>query len=293
MFIFNKNLFLIIFFIVGFFLLPSQSQAISISPIRQVITISAGENKTIFLELKNNENIQKNYQLSVLGVEQNNEGTPIFRKKINLAEDWVKPEFQNIKLDLNEEKKVSFDINVPQGVVSGNYYLGLVVQEVNDDFSSIALSGQVVSLLFLQVSGEAREDLQILNWKKNNLDKDHWNFILQIKNKGNVDFPLSGLLKIKNWRGEIKEEKIVYLGNNLLPQTERNLGFISPTIISWPMIYQAEILINYGLTKQTVSQTIYFLYLPWWFWFILILFLTLFFLSIIVVIKNRYYGWKK
>ncbi len=293
MFGFNKNLFLIIFFIIGFFLLPLSAQAISISPIRQVITVSAGENKTVFLELKNNENIQKKYKLLVLGVAQNNEGVPIFREKINLAETWVKPEFSNIKLDQNEEKKVSFNINVPQNVVSGNYYLGLVVQEVNAGSNSIGLSGQVVSLLSLQVSGEAREDLQILNWQKNNLDKDHWNFILQIKNKGNVDFPLTGLLKIKNWRGEIKEEKSIYLGNNLLPQTERSLEFISPVIISWPTLYQAEILINYGLTKQTVSQTVNFLYLPWWFWLVLVVFLILLFLAIIVVVKNRYYGRKK
>lgn len=284
---FKKFLF---FSLVTFVLaLALEVRAFSLSPVRQLITISPGAEQIVFLQIKNNEKENKNYNLLVFGARQDNEGYPVFANGINEAEAWVKPEIDFMGLRAGEERTVGFEIQVPATAYPGSYYLGLAVQERNLEDEVIGLSGRLVSILYLQVAGEAKEELQITRWSKLSAEAGKLNFSLQFKNKGNVEVPVTGLFLIKNWQGEIQQEETIYLGNNLLAQTDREIIITVPDLEkNLPGIYRAEIIINYGRSNQVVSQTTTLLNFPWWLGLGFILFLFLLIFAITVVRRGKY-----
>ncbi len=255
------------FVIVLFLLLPKIANAFSISPIKYTVTIAAGGEQMISLTVKNDKTATVNYNLLVLGAKQNNAGSPIFESGLSEAENWVGPETEFISLGGGKEKTVNFLINIPGGAYPGFYYLGLAVQERNLKVSGIGLSGRLVSILSLQVAGEAREILQINEWRKEKTAAGgQWSFKAGLENKGNVDLPLRGEMVVGNWRKKAIGRQTVYLGNNLLPATTRNLSLnFNQEKLPWSPWYWVSLEANYGRTGQRLAATYLVWGRPWWF----------------------------
>lgn len=248
---FKKFFFLFfLFFSISLFAF-SVVNAFSISPVRYVLTVAPGEQKEVSLTIKNTNSDSASYNLFVLGASQNNSGQPIFDLNLSEAENWVKPEKEIINLTAKEEETVNFLINIPGDAYPGFYYLGLAVQERILTSDNIGLSGRLLTLLSLQVAGEAQEVLKINKWSPSSDDDRQWQ--AKIENKGNVDLPLVGQIVLQDWKKQEIFRQEIYLGNNLLPGTEREYFFDLKKNLRWSPWYWSELKIDYGRTGQTVS----------------------------------------
>lgn len=263
--------------------------ATTISPVKYVITASPGSNNNVNLKIRNDELENINYNIFVLGAKQDEKSfAPVFLNGISEAESWVSPEVEQLSIAPGEEKNVNFKINIPIQAYPGAYYLGLAVQKRSLAEAKVQLAGRLIAILNLQVAGEAREVLQIKNffYKKNlNNAKNVLPFYLELKNQGNVELPVKGQIKILNWQKKEISSQEVYLGNNLLPDSSRSLFLVFNKDLSWSPYYWAEIVINYGRTKQVVQKMVFVNNLP--IIYLGLLLLVLFSLFLIIVKRKK------
>ncbi|KKQ27492.1 MAG: hypothetical protein US42_C0008G0003 [Candidatus Magasanikbacteria bacterium GW2011_GWC2_37_14] len=235
-------------------------KATTISPAKYLITLASGDTGNVAVTIKNDENTDVEYSFSVLGVKQSELGGPLFLSGLSEVESWIVPEIKQISIASGEEKNINFKINIPATVYSGSYYLGLAVQKINLPGSDVGLSGRLITLLNLQVAGEAREVLQINEFNLNqklSKNREDFTFVLGLKNQGNVDLPLKGEIKILDWKKKEISNQEVYLGNNLLPSSNRRLTLIFDKSLSWSPVYFAQVVVDYGRTKQVAQKTIF------------------------------------
>lgn len=247
--------FFFIIFLLLFFLAPRTAGAFSISPVKYAVTIAPGGEEVVSLTIKNDKTETVNYNLLVFGAEQDNNGYPVFKNNVSVAEHWVKPETEFVSISGKQGKTVSFLISIPEGAYPGFYYLGLAVKERNIDEGGVVLSGRLAAILSLQVAGEAREILQINKWEKST-GSGNWAFSAVLENKGNVDLPLRGEIVVRDWLKREAGRQSVYLGNSLLPNTTRNLLLnFSQEKLPWSGWYWTSLEINYGRTGGKAIKT--------------------------------------
>ncbi len=247
-----------------FFVLPAQ--AFEISPVKMLVTGDPGNNYTVALKIKNTDAISMVFDASVFGMKQNESGAPVFERGISEAESWVFPENGQVSIGAGETKGVNFFIKIPKDSLPGSYYLGLSAEPAVKKQSG-AVSGRLVSLLTLQVSGEVRESLRINQWKKiSGLDADNWKFALELENIGTVEVPLRGEVAVRNFFGqEIVSEPLV-LGNKLLANAKRSLGqeLQVREKIKIPGLYEVGVRVVYGKLGLSVARTEYVWFIPFW-----------------------------
>ena len=253
------------FVVISFGLFFGKSvQAFSVSPSKILLTLEPGDHKTISIKVKNNENKDLIFAGSVVGVRQDNQGKPVFLTGYTEAERWIKLEQQEVLILSDQEDILNFIINVPKNTPAGSYYLGLVVKPSLDN-KGMGLTGQIVSLLNLQVGGIIKEELVINKWDidKEKISKESFVFDLTLENKSNIEIDLKGKIVVYDWRNKLISENDIYLGNKLLAYSSR---FLKPQIKiskrSWfSPYYSVKIDINFGKTNQTViTQAKFFIY---------------------------------
>jgi hypothetical protein len=252
-----------------FFVVPAQ--AFSISPTKVLVTLTAGGSDVVKMNIKNESDQVENYQVSIVNVEQDDVGRPIFNGIQSPAMTWIKPEENISTLTAWENKEIKFLIETPEEAQAGSYYLGLAVKKIantEDVLLPNELSGQLVSLLYLKVSGLANESLNIFLWQadKKFIQQREWSYILGLKNQGNIEVPLQGTLLIRNWRNKEIYQKELTLGPTLIATEERKMDVKIKTDqgFLWPGLYQAQINIMFGKSQQSVSGIFSFWYFPWW-----------------------------
>jgi len=271
------------------FLLATQASALTISPGKGLITVDRNSSQSVVVTVFNETEKLLNLEPKVLGMQQGQDGGPLFDLGISQAEKWISTNQGDFVLSPNESKKINFNIDVPDGIYPGSYYLGLAVKSSNKESGGTGISSQVVSLLTIQVAGLAEENLKITKWEveKSFLTKLNWDFDLKFRNLGNVEVPLLGSVEVYSWKGKKILEKDVYLGNQLLVDSIRNVKpdlNLSEYKFLLPGIYKSKILINYGKTNQLVEKEVRVLYLPVWS-FVVLGFGFLFIILIIFKIK--------
>lgn len=274
----------------AFFLVVSPVRAFSISPVKILVTADPNINQTTIVKINNSEKTDQIFKLDVLGTTQDETGLPIFGRGTEVAENWIYPENNTVKVKAGETKSVNFIIKIPADAAAGSHYLGLAVEPMLEN-SSKNINSRLVSLLFLQVKGLVHEELVVEKWEPeaNISDNKNLTFRLKLKNSGVVEVPLRGTVAVRNWQGdEIFSEPIV-LGNKLLAASYRVL---SPKImlrdnISLPGLYQFQLKINYGLTNQMSSAIAYVWYFPSWSRLVVLIFGLLIILALIFLIKRK------
>jgi len=254
-------LFFLVFILAGFFV--SEARAFSISPLKYLLTVAPGENKNLSLKIKNDGQEKKFYALETLGVRQDENGRTILAKGLTAAEKWATAEESVLEVGPGEEKTAVFKINVPQTAAAGSYYIGLAAREMAESGGGdVGLSGQLATIVFLQVSGQANESLGISKWAIGRLTlKKDWLFDLVVKNNGNIETPAVGRIIIRNWRGRIVYDKAVEMGVVLAGASrafQTKVILAKGDYISGP--HWAEMKIVYGRSGQTVSSTYCFWY---------------------------------
>lgn len=258
----------ILFFLTSISLLfISQASAITINPVRYLVTINAGDSRIVSVNVKNDEGVEKVFKFSVLGAMQDEKGRPLFKQDIDIAETWVRPENEQMAIKPAEEKEVKFIIIVPAGAGPGAHYLGLAVEDKGGG-GNVGLSGRLLTLLNLQVSGIVKEDLKIEKWQSKHkiTCQKKWPFSLEIKNNSNIDVSLEGGTTVHSWTGKEIFRQPIKIGNSLLPDTKRVLEtdvYVGGQIF-WPGYYKIKSMVVYGRTQQIASAEFGILYVPWW-----------------------------
>jgi len=241
----------------------------SLSPLKHIITLAPGSAGVATVKIFNQSDERQTFSLKVLGGRQDGAGRPLWGANYSPAEPWVKPVKGSLIIGPGGEQAVDFSINVPAEASAGSHYLGLTVGTLaSPESGGVGLSGQLVSILSLQVAGQATETAVISGWRTEKIFlKKNWPFELTLRNDGNVELPMAGKAAIVDWRGRVVYEEPVNLGPALLPGTGRGFAAILRPAgkgFYWPGPYSAEIKINYGRLNQVVSARADFWYFPWW-----------------------------
>ena len=278
-----KNFFLISILILGLFGANSV-QAFSISPLKFTATLGPGDTKDWEVKVTNNSNQPSTFFPVVIGMKQDIMGRSIFDKNIDVAESWFKTPIGSISLAPGESANEIFSISVPANTPPGAHYLGLAIQEKNDQ----VLSAQLATVLNLQISGLAKESLlleKFLISKKIFLDKN-WLAEMQMKNIGNVSVNLEGKAELYYFQQKFSEQS-VNLGNAVFAQSVRsaNLNYFPNNKMAWPGFYRGDITVIYGATHQTTAQSVNFWYFPRWFFVVFGLIILL--IIVFVFKKNK------
>ena len=245
----------------------TEANAFSVSPLKQTVTLEQGTGRNVKIKVRNTERLTTKYKISVIGVKQDDGGYPVYGVGIEEAENWVKVEQEVVEINPGKEVEVGFKISIPKGTFPSSHYIGLSAEPVLSGEGNKNFSGKLISLLLLEVSGEVSETLSVINWSGEkslywNLDKVKINAVL--KNSGNTELPLSGKIRLYNWLDKKVADSDVYLGNNLLPQTQRKNEVLLPIQngIYLPGVYRAQLDLVYGRTAQKLSVQYSFLYVP-------------------------------
>ncbi len=239
---------------------------IAISPIRIVNTVAAGNEQTIRLKITNDENTPGFFTPAVWGVTQDPlTGRPRFGLGTDEAEQWILKKTQRLSLAPHETAEAEFIIKVPTHIPSGSHYVGLGVGR--EAAAGSALTGQVMSLVILQVAGVLNESLRIVRFEPDHIytTQKKWLLELQTINEGNVEIPLDGKLIVTDWRKKEILSQPLSLGNQLLPKTSRlTTTMVASNMFLFPGKYHLAAQINYGRTGQLALKETTLWYMPWW-----------------------------
>lgn len=288
---FHFKLSFYLIFLLALFIVAAPASAFSITPVKALFTVDPGSIQTVVVKIKNTEENNLAFRLSVLGMIQDEDGKPVFARGIDAAESWVYPENNLINIKSGETKSVNFIIKIPNDAVAGAYYLGLAVEPVLEKNGQASLTARLTSLLTLEVKGLVRESVIIEKWEpsaQNDLETKKLKFDLNLKNNGTIEVLMQGNLAVRNWRGEEIFSEPIVLGNKFLAGSKRVLHpqIILKDEIILPGLYSAQVKINYGRTKQTVSAITYIWYFPKWSKVVLGVAVLLLVFSIFLVLKK-------
>ncbi len=262
-----KKIWLLI--LIAFFLWPFQTEAFTISPTRTVLTIEPGDTSRLSIDIKNDSSEPKTYQLGTLTFLENTQGQIYFETQSSEPEGWVKTAEEKIVLNPKESRRVSYVVKIPEEVPAGSYYLALGVKELSDEGGQVGLSGQVASLLTLQVAGEVEEKMVLKEVKtlQTIYFNQPWRSEISLKNLSPVEVPVKGRVFLKDPFGELVAFEDLPLGRDLLAGSERRIQTVlwENESLVWPGIYRLYFGIDYGKTNARVEQEINVWYLPKWF----------------------------
>lgn len=282
-----KKIFLFSFIFGMSFLCFSPAKAFSISPLKYTISLDPNDSKDLVVTVKNDSSQKKEYEAVVAGIQQDNLGRSIIKSNSDIAENWIK--YQNKKININggETGDLIFTINIPKNALPSAHYIAIGAQEKNKE----SVGAQLMTIVVLHIAGTVNELLVLEKFdsiKKYYFNKK-LNFLLQLKNTGNIDLALSGKLEIYNFKNNIVNSSPINLGNKLFSQSNRTANF-SPIFtdkILWPGWYRSLVVVDYGLTQQQIVGGTNFWYLPVWFLSVVIALLVLIILFF-VIRKNKH-----
>lgn len=276
------NIFILILF-ATFLVNINPAKAFIITPSKYVISLAPGDSQDLLVSVTNNSTQAHDYKPVIMGIEQDGQGRPIFKKNIDVAENWIELNNSQTNLFPNAKQDFIYRVSVPANTSPSAHYVGLGVEEV----SGHGISASLMNILNLQVAGVANESLIVENFSPVNsifFNKD-WRYVLSVKNSGNIDIPMSGTLDISVYGKNIYSQSLV-LGNRLFAQSNRNANIKVSSVqkFLWPGKYSASVILHYGLTNQVVKNTLNFWYLPLWLIFTIVIVFTI--VGIFLIKKN-------
>lgn len=243
--------------------------AITVSPARLTITADGGAKALVKLIVSNSDSSLITIAPRVVGVKQDEKGRTIVGSGFDAAEKWVAPETASITLAPGAERSIFFSVAPPSGTAPGSHYVGLAVAaSLPATSNTLALTGEVTSLLTIQVAGIVNEHIDVTRFELPSIIR-RVNSIpatIEMRNTGSIEVPLAGEIRLATMKGKEIFSEPVPLGNALLPDSTRWLApaiNLSPPGLR-PGIYTVSFIVTYGLTQQTAAASSTLWYLPLW-----------------------------
>lgn len=286
----NRIMNLVIFCLLfqNFFLSPANS--FTLTPARQTIVIDPGSNAKVQLNILNDQKEIKKFKAEIQSFEVDEKTGNIKYTNKDAAINWVQVNSNDINLNPGQNGKVIFTINVPENILPGSHYLALTVNELPLEGEQISVSTRIVSLLFLYVGGQIKEDLSRLSFgtEKKYFFSQPTNIILGLKNFGSIHAVPQGEIVLKNMNGkEFSKININPGDQKILPNGvfEKEFSFDKFSFGQYGKI-TAELNIKYGMSGKQIHDSTTLWYLPWPLLIVLII-LILVFIIFIVFIKSK------
>ena len=260
----NKIKYILLLVVISFLSQVCVAQAFTITPTKYTISLAPGDTQDLYVSAKNDSPQSQTYKPVVMGMTQDEHGRPVFNRNIYAAENWINTKTPIINLATNAKQDFIFSVSVPNNTPPGAHYIGLGVQEENIK----GVSARLITVLVLQVSGTAFESLSVEKFLpvKNIFWNSDWQYNLLVKNTGNIELPKVGRADIFYYNGKNIYSQPLNLGNKLFSQSSRqaNIGFKLDQTKLWPGEYHVVVTLEYGLTKQQLTNDVNFWYLPLW-----------------------------
>lgn len=299
----------------------AQSSALSIEP-RKDFVIEAGDGADGTISIRNLDATHelKLYLQVIDFTYTDDSGTP----KLLLGEGqdptpWSLKNFLTIPetatVKAGGRTTLDFNIDIPSNLGAGSYYSAIVYSTSAPSGGNLGLAASGVTLAFVTVPGEVKEDLVAEKLGAYDIDSKKYNFFnineplrigYTLKNNGNVFEAPVGTITMKNMWGQEytindinPNKKLALIGQTrtfddaCIKLAVQNVDFQGDkteqnTCVSaglWPGIYDVSLTIFYGqngnLTKE-IHKTAVFWYFP--LWFIIV--------SLVVLLALAFYVWR-
>lgn len=259
-------------------------QALEIAP--PVVNLKADPGQTITTKISLRDISQD--PLIVTGevndfVAAGEDGTPkVILDDENAAEDpyslksWIAP-LPELKLEPRQIKDMTVTIRVPSDAAPGGYYgvIRFTGTPPELEGTGVSLSASLGSLVFVRVSGDAKESMQVeeftttLNGNNTSLfEAAPVNFMERLKNTGNTHLQPAGQVTITDMFGQkVAVVNVNLPPRNVLPQSIRKFEQpLDSTVIGNKILfgrYTADLNITYGDSHQTLTASTTFWVIPY------------------------------
>lgn len=264
--ILNFNLLFYSFALLFFcsFVFPLTARALSIAPVRHTAVVDPGQKTVVRLTVANDseEANTVTFEVDAFTIEKKT-GRPIFGAA-DPAKAWITAP-PRLTLAPGEQRNVRFTVAVPEKAAAGGHYLGLFVKSA-PTAGQVRIGSRVGTLLFLYVGGAVQESLVRQDFS---VDKAWYlwppvHLSLQLENIGTVHSTPEGAMIIRRDSGrEIARLPLNPRGKKVLPggfwreeYEFRKLGWRDTGRVT------AVAMMQYGVTKQAITDTITFWYVP-------------------------------
>jgi hypothetical protein len=224
---FKKKLliFLILIFVLAPFgnCLAQEPIALEISPLKDFYSLEPGQNQIGQLFIRNGSSISLKIKPRVVSFTTIDDAGTLQIEEGDFNE-FVSVPISVFELVPGQKRQISYEVRAPSNAVGGNYFAILFATEPLEKEDGTLVSGEVGSLIFLEVLGEIKHEVEI---KSFNVKKINWNeplFEALLANTGNTHVTPFGEIVILNWRGKEKDDIIVNYPT-ILPGKERKMSF--------------------------------------------------------------------
>ena len=236
----------------------AKDKGLSASPLRQAVTIAAGNDKTEYFTVANYTDKPMTVDLSVKEFSVDDLSYDYtFNKPKN---DWVKIQKNQLVLRPRQTSKVQYDIAIPPETRPGGYYFAL--------FASTHVTGpglpgtvQVTSLLYVTVDGKLIRTSELKNdsipWF---VMGDEITYKFNVKDTGNVYFTAYFYGKVD---GLLGGQPATGTGHILMPGKVRTIIGSVPTPLL-PGIYSVTYGYRVDYADIKISKTALVLFVPPW-----------------------------
>lgn len=180
---------------------------------------------------------------------------------------WVAP-LPQLTLKPQQIENLPVTIRVPANAAPGGYFavIRMTATAPSIDQTGVALSASLGALVLLRVNGDAKEHMSVESFytqkdgnKQSFIESSPLDFVVRIKNDGNVHEQPVGKIRIKDMFGNDVATVNVNLGrNNVLPGSVRKFEapLDSATIGNKILFgrYTAQLTVTYGADKSATSE---------------------------------------
>ncbi|MFZ5365020.1 MAG: hypothetical protein ACOZBH_02365 [Patescibacteria group bacterium] len=268
------------------FMSPGLGQALTvIPPVLDSIDAEPGKTYQGSYELFNETDVAQTYYFKAHNfVARGEEGESDLLtdedQQIGLA-SWVKLDEPQLVLVGGDRKKVNFKIDVPADAEPGGHYAAIfaTTQPPSED---VGLGENTGVLLLVTVPGDIRENAELVEFSlasgKKVYNRPPVEFLIRIKNNGNVHFKPLGDISISGWAGEKVKVDANPKRGNVLPKSIRALhpvwagpaergGFMQELKNEWHNFafgrYNAHLEMEWGSNNEKFIGNVAFWVFPW------------------------------
>jgi hypothetical protein len=226
------------------------SRGLVVQPAVYSIDLDRGNNYNYTIQLQNdseedNLNIQVTFETFTASSQ---EGLPqITPFQVNdPQQDWISVDTQQFSLNKNQTRPVNVALKIPQQAAAGGYYYAIIFNRISapTDQSQVILNQRLVSLLFLNVKGEAARQVKFTDFKTNQYVYDPFFDFLDVTSDINLTgksfYKPSGVI----WSYQNSDKPFSSMPLNpdnriILPDSTRTFEAVSKPYFSIPWLSNA------------------------------------------------------
>ena len=285
-----KNIVLVPIILLCFFFDSGSVSALTISPVKVEVTGDPGQTLRGEIEILNEQLETKTYFSSFENFEPSGDtGSPKFIGSDGGLATWLQTQ-PTVTVANGETVKIPYTITIPANAEPGGYFAAIFLGEQDPGTQSageVSIGGKIGVLILLRVSGDIEEKAGISEFNTGDGEKFKTNlpinFSYRFANSGGDRVVPLGDIVIRNTFGGLTATLPANINEgSVLPNSARKfqvawnemsgatstpdnfLSIVKSQFNDFHFgLYKAEISVVYGVTNQTATDSISFIFIPW------------------------------